>query len=91
MLRFFEVLETNCPVTPRHIEEEQYPLPHCHENIDTHGMWQALPTEKNNLLGELFSAHLKNRSRAGFCKASMCSVVSFLVHLIMLCSVAYCR
>jgi len=54
MLCFFEVLETNCPVTPRHIQEGQYPLPHCHENINTHGMWQALPTAKNNLLGEFF-------------------------------------
>jgi hypothetical protein len=54
MLRFFEAPETNCPVTPRHIWEGQNPLPHCHEIINTHGMWQVLSTEKNNFLGELF-------------------------------------
>jgi hypothetical protein len=39
---------------PRHIREEQNPIPHCHENINTHGMWQVLSTVKNNLLGEFF-------------------------------------
>jgi len=41
-------------VTLRLIREGQSPLPHCHENINTHGMWQVLSTAKNNLLGELF-------------------------------------
>jgi hypothetical protein len=49
---FLKALETNRPLTTRHIQEGQNPLPHCHENVNIHVMWQVLSTAKNNLLGE---------------------------------------